>query len=96
MNDDPVVIKLRKLIDLKPFEDYVGTLFDRFAESGDRNLPKTPSALSRHLVRLAPAMTKAGMVVEFREKTRYGRRVWIGTSEQHARLYDKGAAIIET
>lgn len=96
VNDDPVVIKLRKLIDLKPFEDYVGTLFDRFAESGDRNLPKTPSALSKHLVRLAPAMTKAGLVVEFREKTRYGRRVWIGTSEQHARLYDRGAIVTET
>lgn len=96
VNDDAVVIKLRKLIDLKPFEDYVGTLFDRFAESGDRNLPKTPSALSKHLVRLAPAMTKAGLVVEFREKTRYGRRVWIGTSKQHARLYDKGAVVSET
>jgi hypothetical protein len=41
-------------------------------------------------------MTKAGLVVEFREKTRYGRRVWIGTSKQHARLYDKGAVVSET
>lgn len=95
VNDDAVVIKLRKLVDLKPFDGYVATLFDRFAESGDRTLPKAPSTLSKHLNRLAPAMAKAGLVVEFGEKTRYGKRIWIGTSEQHARLREGSAPVNE-
>lgn len=96
VNDDAVVIKLRNLTSLTPLDDYVGMIFERITASGDRNLPKTPSALSKHLVRLAPAMPKAGLVVEFGEKTRYGKRVWIGTSEQHARLHQKSADVSET
>lgn len=96
VNDDAVVIKLRNLTSLKPLDDYVGGLFERITASGDRNLPKTPSALSKHLVRLAPAMAKAGLIVEFGDKTRYGKRVWVGTSEQHARLHEKSTAVSET
>lgn len=96
VNDDAVVIKLRNLTSLTPFNDYVGMLFERITASGDRNLPKTASALSRHLVRLAPAMAKAGLVVEFGDKTRFGRRVWIGTSEQHARLREGITPVSET
>lgn len=96
VNDDAVVIRLRRLVDLKPFEGFVATLFERFAESGDRNLPKTPSTLSKHLIRLAPAMAKAGMVVEFGEKTRFGKRIWVGTTDQHARLRGEDKPISET
>jgi hypothetical protein len=81
VNDDPLVMKLRAITRQKPFEDYVGELFVRIVEEQggmpDRNLPRSPSQLSNQLVRMRPAMEKAGLIVEFLAKDRKGRKVRI-------------------
>jgi hypothetical protein len=84
VNDEAVVIRIRTILSkIKgPFEGYLGTLFTDLDVSQDRSLPKSASALSKLLRRLAPAMKKAGLVVEFHEKDRKGKCVWIGTPEQ--------------
>lgn len=89
INDDPLVVALRSIITGKPFEGYVSELHHKLMapeDSGRKdNLPKTPSYLSIHLRRLRPAMTKAGLKVEFLEKDRRGSKVRI-TSEAPTEL----------
>ncbi|UIJ71919.1 bifunctional DNA primase/polymerase [Aurantimonas sp. HBX-1] len=80
INDDPILMRLREITAEKPFEGYVGDLFARFVDAPGAGLPRTPAHLSKALDRLRPAMAKAGVWVEFREKDRRGRLVRI-TSE---------------
>lgn len=81
INDDPLVVALRRIVGPLPFEDYVGELFVKIIEQHDarhhRGLPKSPSHLSSQLVRMGPAMAKAGIKVEFLGKDRKGRKVSI-------------------
>ena len=80
-NDDPLVLALRKVVSPVGFQGYVGELHDKMLENLDsqhhRNLPKTPSHLSNQLIRMRPAMAKAGIKVEFVGKDRKGRKVSI-------------------
>ncbi|QFR33831.1 bifunctional DNA primase/polymerase [Ancylobacter sp. TS-1] len=77
VNDDPIVTKLRAVLKKGPFNGSVGDLFDRFDFVETRNLPRTPSQLSRHLKRLRPALAKVGIGVEFLPRTRQGQLIRI-------------------
>lgn len=81
INDDPLVVALRKIIGPTPFEGYVGDLFGKIIELDDsryqRSLPKSPSNLSNQLRRLRPAMVKAGIEMEFSGRDRKGSKVRI-------------------
>lgn len=81
VNDDALVLALRRIVGPLGFEDYVGDLFVKIIEQPDakhhRSLPKSPSHLSSQLVRMRPAMAKAGIKVEFLAKDRRGRKVSI-------------------
>lgn len=81
VNDDPLVLALRKVMSPVGFQGYVGDLYGEMLEKLDsqhhRSLPKTPSHLSNQLIRMGPAMAKAGIKVEFLPKDRKGRRVSI-------------------
>lgn len=77
INDEPVFIRLRAITAGQAFDGYMGELFGRLGDDRDMVLPKTPAALSQLLDRLAPAMAKAGILVEFFPKDRRGRRVRI-------------------
>jgi len=87
INDDPLVVALRKIIGPMPFEGYVGDLFGKILELDDakyqRSLPKSPSYLSNQLRRLRPAMVKAGIRVDFLGKDRKGSKVHIWFLEPH-------------
>lgn len=77
VNDDPIVTKLRAVLKKGPFNGSVGDLFDRFDFVETRNLPRTPSQLSRHLKRLRPALAKVRIGVEFLPRTRQGQLIRI-------------------
>lgn len=85
VNDDPLVVALRRIVGPLPFEDYIGELFVKIIEQHDarhhRGLPKSPSALSAQLKRLRPAMAKAGIKVEFLGRGNKGSRVRIWFEE---------------
>lgn len=88
VNDDPLVLALRKVVRPLGFEGYVGDLFTEIVATHDvvhhRSLPKSPSHLSNQLVRMRPAMAKAGIKVEFLAKDRKGRKVSIRFDEPSA------------
>ncbi|MFT4161774.1 bifunctional DNA primase/polymerase [Shinella sp.] len=88
VNDDPLVLTLRKVARPLGFEGYVGDLYIKIIEQDDarhhRTLPKSPSHLSNQLVRMRPAMAKAGIKVEFLGKDRKGRKVSIRFEEAGA------------
>ncbi|MGT2465044.1 bifunctional DNA primase/polymerase [Mesorhizobium atlanticum] len=81
VNDDALVLALRRIVGPLGFEDYVGELFVKIVEldgaKHHKSLPKSPSQLSSQLIRMRPAMEKAGIKVEFLAKDRKGRRVGI-------------------
>jgi hypothetical protein len=89
INDDPLITALRRLVGPLGYEDYIGELFVKIIEQDDakhhRSLPKSSSQLSNQLVRMRPAMEKAGIAVELLPKDRKGRKVRI-------RLVDPGDA----
>ncbi|MBN9673454.1 bifunctional DNA primase/polymerase [Roseibium aggregatum] len=89
VNDNALVVALRRIAGPLGYEDYFGGLFVKIMEQDDakhhRSLPKSPSQLSNQLIRMRPAMEKAGIVVEFLPKDRKGRKVRI-------RLVDPGNA----
>lgn len=62
------------------FDGGIGALHDSLLlrmERPDRSFPKTAAHLSSQLQRLAPAMAKAGIIVELRHRGREGRTVVI-------------------
>jgi hypothetical protein len=79
INEDPLVVRLRAIAQRGTFEGYIGELYaeivDEVGLNLGRSLPKSPSHLSNQLKRLRPAMAQAGVVVEFLEKDRKGKRV---------------------
>lgn len=81
VNDDALVMMLRRFVGPMGYEGYVGDLYLKIVEQEDarhhRTLPKSPSHLSSQLVRMRPAMAKAGIKVEFLGKDRRGRKVSI-------------------
>lgn len=77
INDDALVVRIREILVYGPFEGYVGELFARLDPSRDNALPRSPARLSAALIRLRPAMARAGIKVEFFEKDRKGRRIRI-------------------
>lgn len=81
INDDALVMMLRRIAGPMVYEDYIGELFFKIIEQDDakhhRSLPRSPSHLSSQLVRMRPAMAKAGIKVEFLAKDRKGRKVSI-------------------
>lgn len=85
VNDEALVIELRAILEqASPFEGYVGDLFKRILGEGrrpDPSLPKTAAHLSSLLERLRPAMARAGIAVEFLQKTRRGKRIRIRLTE---------------
>lgn len=90
INDDPLVLALRKVVRPHGFEGYVGELFAEIVEMHDavhhRSLPKSPSHLSAQLTRVRPAMAKAGIRMEFLGKDRKGSkiRIWLEDPGEHA------------
>ncbi len=88
INDDALVIALRRFVGPLGFEDYVGELFVKISEQSDtryqKGLPKSPSNLSQQLIRLRPAMAKAGVHVEMLQKDRKGRKVRIRLDDPSA------------
>lgn len=87
INDDPLISKLRLITSERNFEGYVSELFEQILSKSDaareRMLPKSPQGLSNFLKRMRPALEKAGVVVEFLDKDRKGRRLRI-TSDRDA------------
>ena len=82
--NDLVVNQLLNLVEKGPFEGTIGVLFDQMPMGySDRAIPATPAHLSRHLVRMKPAMAKAGIHFAFLPKRRSGRfiRVWLTGQE---------------
>ncbi len=81
VNDDALVMMLRRVAEPLVYEGYVGELYRRIVEQDDarhyRSLPKSPSQLSSQITRMRPAMAKAGIKVEFFGKDRGGRKVSI-------------------
>lgn len=81
INEDPLVVRLRSIAQRRTFEGYIGDLFAEVIEEVGfnlgRSLPKSPSHLSNQLRRMRPAMVQAGVLVEFLDKDRKGRRVKI-------------------
>ncbi|WP_196108535.1 bifunctional DNA primase/polymerase [Brucella intermedia] len=81
VNDDALVMMLRRIAEPLLYEGYIGDLYRRIVEQDDarhyRSLPKSPSHLSSQLIRMRPAMAKAGIKVEFLGKDRRGRKVRI-------------------
>lgn len=79
--DDQLVIKIRGMLSRSStpdrWEGTVGALFVDIGGGEERNLPRSPSALSKQLDRLRPAMAKAGISVEFAAHTRAGRKLTI-------------------
>lgn len=88
VNDDALVMMLRRFTGPLGYEGYVGDLYIKIIEQDDarhhRSLPKSPSHLSNQLVRMRPAMAKAGIKVEFLGKDRKGRKVSIRFMEPDA------------
>jgi hypothetical protein len=89
INDDPLVQMLRRITGPIGFEDYVGELFVKIIEQHDakhhRRLPQSPSALSSQLLRLRPALAKAGIHVDLLSKDRRGRKVRIRLEDEPKR-----------
>src|SRR5690606_24934965 len=79
INEDPLVVRLRSIAQRRSFEGYIGDLFaEVIGEVGlnlGRSLPRSPSHLSNQLKRMRPAMEQAGVLIEFLDKDRRGRRV---------------------
>ncbi|MCP4936476.1 MAG: hypothetical protein GY927_20300 [bacterium] len=85
--NDPLAIALRDLVNTlgEPFENTVGNLFSSLAldEIYGRQLPKTPSYLSKALTRMKPSLMKAGIFVEFLGKSHKGQivKVWVDPTD---------------
>ncbi|MGX5709267.1 bifunctional DNA primase/polymerase [Brucella lupini] len=81
INDDALVMMLRRIAEPLAYEGYIGDLYRKIVEQDDarhyRSLPKSPSQLSSQLTRMRPAMAKAGIKVEFFGKDRGGRKLSI-------------------
>lgn len=81
INDDALVMMLRRIAKPVGFDGYIGDLYVKIIEYDDarhhRSLPKSPSHLSTQLTRMRPAMAKAGIKVELLHKDRQGRKVSI-------------------
>jgi hypothetical protein len=79
--DDQLVIKIRGVLSRSStpdrWEGTVGALFVDIGGGEDRSVPRSPSALSKQLDRLRPAMAKAGISVDFAAHTRNGRKLTI-------------------
>lgn len=85
INEDPLVVRLRNISQRQTFEGYIGDLFaEVIGEVGfslGRSLPKSPSQLSNQLKRMRPAMAQAGVIVEFLDKDRKGRRIRVSVDD---------------
>lgn len=83
IHNDPVYIALQSVFrdDSNPLEGTVGKLHDllptHLSAQHKKLLPPTPSHLSRHLNRIAPALAKAGIRVTEGPKRRDGKMVRI-------------------
>lgn len=77
ITDDALFMKLRGMARTQTFTGYIGDLFNAINDTGNRNLPQSPSRLSNQLTRLRPAMAKAGVKVEFLERDRRGQKIRI-------------------
>lgn len=84
MSNNSLAMALAKYIEKGAFEGTIGELYNRLEEyrsKYDRSFPPTSAHLSRTLERLRPALLKAGVVVEFGEKTRKGKMVSVCFAE---------------
>jgi len=86
INEDPLVVRLRSIAQRQIFEGYIGDLFaevmDEVGLTLGRSLPKSPSQLSNQLRRMRPAMAQAGVLVEFLDKDRKGRRIRVSVDKE--------------
>lgn len=87
VNDEPLVVQLREIAARGPFEGHIGDLFKKLDPDAP-GLPRTPSRLSHHLRRLAPAMAKAGVQVTLVDRDRRGQRVRITSDAPPAKRAD--------
>ena len=85
--NDPIVLAVLEIIkrnktyaERRRFDGTVGELHQKLldvVERPNRFFPATPAHLSNALQRLAPAMVKIGVIVEFGPKTRKGKPITI-------------------
>lgn len=79
ISEDPLFMKLRAIARTKAFDGYIGDLYGEIVLDAQpnlaRSLPKSPSQLSNQLKRMRPAMATAGLLVQFLDKDRKGRRI---------------------
>jgi hypothetical protein len=81
VTDDALVMRLRVITRGRVFEGYIGELFFEINLDQDSvlGLPRSPSHLSRQLIRMRPSMAKAGVIVEFLGRDRGGQRIKISS-----------------
>lgn len=81
LDKDPLAQAVLKLVEESPYTALPpAELLSRLEELvgiKPEGWPRTPEALTRRLVRLAPALRTAGVVVERGERGRGGRRAWV-------------------
>lgn len=85
IRENSLFLALEALTAGAPYEALVGVLHDDLIlrnERPDRSFPRTPAHLSNQLQRLRPAMAKAGLFIELRQKARDGRSVKIWRAGQ--------------
>ncbi|MEQ1940789.1 bifunctional DNA primase/polymerase [Mesorhizobium sp. VNQ89] len=85
VNDDALVMMIRRIVKPVGFHDYIGELYIKIIEQDDakhhRSLPKSSSHLAAQLRRMRPAMAKAGIQVELIGRDRKGSKVSIRFSD---------------
>lgn len=77
INDEPLTVALREALRAKPFEGYVGELFEKIRKLDIVGLPRTAAKLSTDLERHKPALMKVGLRVQLLSRSSKGRHLRI-------------------
>jgi hypothetical protein len=86
---DTLFLALERVLLNRDFEgrpaELLRLLTENYETWNDRYFPSNPAQLSTKLRRMRPALAKAGIIIEFPERTREGRHI-------HARMTDEARA----
>lgn len=78
INEEPVTLALRHVLQSGPFEGTVGQLFEKISCLRDiPNLPRTTAQLSATIERLKPSLLKVGIRAQMLSRSRAGKKVRI-------------------
>ena len=86
INNEPIVVALRKVLQYEPFDGTVGQLLETLKEKAigySRYFPETALKLSKDMDRLKTGMAVAGLYFERGQRGKDGRatRVWVDGQE---------------